>query len=368
MIVGMWENNGVRRGRMRYRLTDTENDRSWGSCYEVEGLFGEPVRETYELFGWAPESPGEPWRSGGRVWLVPQDTALGPWLLEDVEGLGPHPGTDGPVLTGTDDYEGPPLGYRGPVRLHDEYRLLGGCREFARVLRVEEAQPLLVLRGFAPGEAMRQVLAKGTRRALTLGEAELEIRDDLGDRLTERYMWPTVGGRRPSSLGADLIDMELDLDGSPFAVVPAHARPVWDRWRAGPPRARGAWVGLGTRQRDTWLDLVRERGCRPAHHDRSGGAYELDGRHVTDVPGLYLALGEAVNGPGGYFGGCLDAVADCLRGGFGHAAGPSTLLWRGSATAHEHLSHVLAPDGHPYDLVAEVLGVLSQGGMRVAFA
>ncbi|MDQ0930590.1 hypothetical protein QFZ49_000497 [Streptomyces turgidiscabies] len=29
---------------------------------------------------------------------------------------------------------------------------------------------------------------------------------------------------------------------------------------------------------------------------------------ITDVPSLYLALGEAINGPGGYFGGCLDAL------------------------------------------------------------
>lgn len=49
--------------------------------------------------------------------------------------------------------------------------------------------------------------------------------------------------------------------------------------------------------------------------------------NVTDRPSLFLALGEAVNGPGGYFGGCVDALADCLRGHFGYTA-PATLLWR----------------------------------------
>ncbi|WP_441350709.1 barstar family protein [Streptomyces cellostaticus] len=99
-----------------------------------------------------------------------------------------------------------------------------------------------------------------------------------------------------------------------------------------------------------WLDLVRERGCRLGHQDRRAGrACELDGRYITDEPGLHPALGEAVNGPGGYFRGCPDALVDCLRGGFGHTA-PATLVRRDAATAREHLSRVLAPEAKPSDL------------------
>ena len=113
---------------------------------------------------------------------------------------------------------------------------------------------------------------------------------------------------------------------------------------------------------------MRERGCRLKHQDRPAGhAYELCGRHITDEPGLYLALGEAVNGPGGYFGGCLDALVDCLRGNFGYTA-PATLLWRDAATAREHLSYALTPDGQPYDLFAAVLEALAEGGMDVTLA
>lgn len=54
-----------------------------------------------------------------------------------------------------------------------------------------------------------------------------------------------------------------------------------------------------------------------------------------------------MNGPGGYFGGCLSALDDCLSGSFGYTA-PATLLWRNAATAHEHLSRSLTPDGRPY--------------------
>ncbi|MBW8801455.1 MAG: hypothetical protein JF597_50330, partial [Streptomyces sp.] len=51
-------------------------------------------------------------------------------------------------------------------------------------------------------------------------------------------------------------------------------------------------------------------------------------------------------------------------GTFGYTA-PATLLWREAATAREHLSQALTPDGRPYDLFGEVLDVLAQGRMHV---
>ncbi|WP_461007286.1 barstar family protein [Streptomyces capparidis] len=365
--MGTVQEDEDRGGRARHTLTGWEPDRVWGVCAEVENLFGDERRATYELFRWVPRGNEVRGWVGRRVWLVPEDQALGPWLLEDAESLGRHPGTDSLVLTGLDGCEGPPEGYRGPVRVHDEHRWLGSCREFARVLPAERAAPPLVLRGLAPREELRRALARGTRRALELGSAALETRDDRGEPFAELTLWTAVRAWRPSALGADLIDLELDRTHCP--PVPEHTRPVWQRWLAGPPDAPGAWSGLGTRQRAAWLDIVRTRGCRRTRQDDrpAGHAYELDGRHVTDVPGLHLALGEAVNGPGGYFGNCLAALDDCLRGGFGCTT-PATLLWRDSGTAREHLSRALAPDGRPFDPFAEVLRALAEGGMRVTLA
>lgn len=65
----------------------------------------------------------------------------------------------------------------------------------------------------------------------------------------------------------------------------------------------------------------RRRDDRPA-----GTTVVVDGRFATDVAGMYLAIGEAVNGPGGYFGASPDALADCLCGGFG-ATVPFTMKW-----------------------------------------
>lgn len=46
-------------------------------------------------------------------------------------------------------------------------------------------------------------------------------------------------------------------------------------------------------------------------------SYVIDGGEVTDLERFWQLIGEAVNGPGGYFGRNLDAFNDCLRGGFG---------------------------------------------------
>lgn len=174
----------------RYALTEAEHGQVLGVCAEVEGLFRAPRRGVYEMVGWLPgEVRG--WL-GQRVWLVPQDEALGPWLLEDAESSGLHPGTGSLVLTGLDDYEGPPEGHRGLVRVHDGHRWLGSCREFARVVAPEWVTPPLVLRGLAPSDRLRVALLKGTRRALDLEEVALEIYDDRGEELVDRLMWADV--------------------------------------------------------------------------------------------------------------------------------------------------------------------------------
>ncbi|MGW6274171.1 barstar family protein [Streptomyces sp. NPDC055060] len=335
-----------------------------------------PSRGTYELFGWTPESAAGRGRVGGRVWLVPEEQGCDPWLLEDAESVVRPGWPDSIVLTGVDDCEGPPEGYRGPVRVHDGSRWLGSCTEFARVLPPQLPVPPLILRGLAPGDQLRAALEKGTRRALDLAEVALEVRDDQGELLSRRLWWTEVRAWRPSAGGQEggrrceaatgLIDLELDAEG--FEPVPDYARPLWERWFTGPPDAVGAWGALDTRCRGAWLDLVRERGCRRPRRDRPAGRpYELDGGLITDEAGLYLALGEAVNGPGGYFGGCLAALDDCLAGGFGYSA-PGVLLWKNAETAREHLSRLLTPDGRPRDLFTTALDTLAEGGLRVTLA
>lgn len=91
-------------------------------------------------------------------------------------------------------------------------------------------------------------------------------------------------------------------------------------------------------QRYSQLQAVRESWCRKSRdvHDRSDVTVELDGRELVDIPSFFLELGRAVNGPDGYFGGNLDALSDCLCGGFGLVP-PFTLRIRYADAARDAL-------------------------------
>ena len=80
---------------------------------------------------------------------------------------------------------------------------------------------------------------------------------------------------------------------------------------------------------------------RPANDPR-GSVYHLDSTHITDFTSFLCALGEAINGLGGYFGSSMRALDDCAVGGFG-ATPPFTLIVHQPALCYEGLdSNALA--------------------------
>ncbi|EFL13096.1 barstar family protein [Streptomyces sp. C] len=68
--------------------------------------------------------------------------------------------------------------------------------------------------------------------------------------------------------------------------------------------------------------------------------YVLDGALIHTLDDFWRVVGEAVNGPGGYFGKNLDAFNDCLRGGFGTPEdGSFTLEWHDHRRSRQALGH-----------------------------
>ena len=96
----------------------------------------------------------------------------------------------------------------------------------------------------------------------------------------------------------------------------------------------------------------------------TGISYEFDGSYVTDRLGLYCALGEAINGPGGYFGSNLDGLADCLRGGFG-ASAPFHLVWKESTLARAYLGHSSTVQSYRVSYFDALLDVFAGAGVTV---
>ena len=69
--------------------------------------------------------------------------------------------------------------------------------------------------------------------------------------------------------------------------------------------------------------------------------FRIDGRNIKSVNDFYREIGSSVNGPGGYFGRNLDALADCLRGGFGTPEHqPYEFDWQHSALSRRYLDDV----------------------------
>ena len=69
--------------------------------------------------------------------------------------------------------------------------------------------------------------------------------------------------------------------------------------------------------------------------------FRIDGRKIKSTKDFYREVGFAVNGPGGYFGRNLDALADCLRGGFGTPEDRSyEFEWEHSALSRRYLKDV----------------------------
>ncbi|MDK9495662.1 barstar family protein [Streptomyces katrae] len=68
--------------------------------------------------------------------------------------------------------------------------------------------------------------------------------------------------------------------------------------------------------------------------------YVLDGGLIRTLDDFWRVVGEAVNGPGGYFGKNLDAFNDCLRGGYGTPEdGSFTVEWRDHLHSRRALGH-----------------------------
>src|SRR6201996_1269347 len=83
--------------------------------------------------------------------------------------------------------------------------------------------------------------------------------------------------------------------------------------------------------------------------------YHIDGRKTRSASDFYREIGSAVNGPGGYFGRNLDALADCLRGGFGTPENrPYEFEWQHSALSRHYLDNVHLGQRTLFDAIREV--------------
>ncbi|MER6353192.1 barstar family protein [Streptomyces sp. NPDC001634] len=362
-------------------------EETWALCEDTEGLFADPrppARGTYELLGCTAEGELAVALAGARAEgsaplgfltleiLDKRGTGVGEWYLTDVRLLGDRPcardltrrdvtveGTE-PDYNPFDYPQCPPLspGYR---LLGEEGETWGACRDLAHVReeRPEPVDPPVRLLGCTPHGALREALDAGEE---DLGHAKL-LRVDASGRPVQSAAEGELTAWIPSARGRGLVDLTLE----PWSERPPRAAlEVWELWGRGRPAETGLWAGCSTGGREFWLRTARENHPRGRPDQSSGATYHLYGRHIIDHPGFFCALGEAVNGPGGYFGWGLDALDDCLRGRWG-AAPPITLVWHDAQVARSSLG-VTPHTGYRPPSFEELLVFLTERRVDVRLA
>ncbi|MEW1547804.1 barstar family protein [Streptomyces tsukubensis] len=375
---------------VKYLLVREDDDgveQLWGRCVGVEGLFVDPVpppREVLTLRGCRPggllgEVLAEPDvlpRGLGDVRVEVRDEGepVQWWTLVDavVVAHRPHPADPAryDIVLGA--------GVRSEESLSElpatpRFELFAGTTTAAAsagrcsavdglfTARAEPAPVPLELIGCEPAEPLLAVLRRPRRRERDW--ARLLVLDRYGAVTASRTVGLAVTGARPSVLGGTLVDITL-TDGGDDRPSPA-VRPVWAQWYQGPPAEPNLWAPHDSQGRAAWLELTA-RGRRGSvdRPDRFGGEYHLDGRFVTDVPGLHCAIAEALLGPGRYFGRGWDAFNDCLCGGFG-VVPPFTLNWHDSGVARRALADVAGDPEDGLSYFEDMVRLLERRGVTV---
>lgn len=193
---------------------------------------------------------------------------------------------------------------------------------------------------------------------------DLRVLDVDGREITRVPFGLDITCWHPSALGEGLFDIVFDQSSARNRTGPrSGARPVWNVWQNGIPRRRDLWATLDEADRRERFELTRPVEGKPA-----GGLLHVHGRHATDETGMYLALGEAVAGPGLNFGAGLDHLETLLHG----LDETVTLVWHDTDVAlsvlGQHFVNLvnllrafmivrLEPDVVPVDRRAELAGL-----------
>ncbi|MGJ6960938.1 barstar family protein [Streptosporangium sp. G11] len=244
---------------------------------------------------------------------------------------------------------------------------LGECLDVAGVFRKRPTTPVrpVTLIGFRP-EAPLPGVVEGCRITASVVAIQRDGRIAGGAGVLSA----TVVSVCPSRLGDGLLD--IALDGGMEEPTPSGAREIFQMWYDGGPAEPNLWARYDRLLRHEWSGLAASHRPQGLPDKPAGTTYHLDGRFVTDIDAFYCAIGEAINGPGGYFGWNLGHLDDCLGHGWG-AASPFRLVWHHSDVARRHLApgydrpdHRLRDWGPSVEL-DDLLEIFSEHDIEVEF-
>lgn len=185
----------------------------------------------------------------------------------------------------------------------------------------------------------------------------IDVVDLDGKRIGSYYIGRVqLGDAERSLLGAGLADRKASFHGSACAYP--YAGQFWRRRAGGKPTETGEWRRHPVEAHESWLHVVQSTWFATGHEAGRYGtdrAVVIDGLEMPRESSFFCALGEAVNGPGGYFGSNPAALDDCLMSSR-LPSNPLQLTWRNFAASREQLGD---------DFTAWAVNVMREYGVEV---
>jgi len=178
-------------------------------------------------------------------------------------------------------------------------------------------------------------LCKSSRKVHNPIELIIQVHSFRGTLLDELSLHYTI-----PILDCENINNNIyEIYGVLNKILPRDILHIWDIWEKEDNTLKGRWVNLDFEQRRAWLHTVHSHAANNnlILSKTKDPIYELEGKNISDYSSFYCALGEAINGPRGYFGANLDGLRDVLLDGL-DGASPFRLIWKNSDVARKNLN------------------------------
>ncbi|WP_426450697.1 barstar family protein [Paenibacillus sp. S-38] len=209
------------------------------------------------------------------------------------------------------------MGYKYSIVDDENDKVLGFCNEVEIHNVNDEGYTKLKLHGFILTNEFMEI------STIKLSNFRLNVLSKDGQSLGGYNFFPNKELKINSMDTSE--DKSIEIVGG-FSTDPLpFAFEVWERLREKPTEL-GQWKNCSLEEKQAWLQVLRLISHKNLI-DREDEVITIEGDLILDVETFFIAIGEAINGPFGYYGADLDGIDDCLCGGFGLIP-PFILEWR----------------------------------------
>jgi RNAse (barnase) inhibitor barstar len=189
----------------------------------------------------------------------------------------------------------------------------------------------------------------------------IEILSRSSGVIGEYYVASAVLRDRKSA-ASGLVNVEVS--GLVDWVPHRDAKNLWTSWAVAPPARKGVWADLPIGSREAWLEVAGLYRIATSQASNDVAEVLIDGTRIEDLASFFCAMGEAVNGPGGYYGWNFQALADCLGGGCG-ARAPFVLRWSEFDVAQSSLVGEVEAAGRRLTQLELIVEILQEAGVDI---